>query len=102
MKDGWTTEQQEIDKEIKRVVGTVMKLPEPDKSKSLLCLAFEYFNLDMEEEGFDLIGKTDPGYYKNQLPKDMEKDKDINRIVMTIISKLITAGYIRTSESKDG
>lgn len=100
MVDGLTEEQKQIDVAVQKQLPSVLKLPEPDRSKCLMCLAYEYFNLDMEEKAFTIIQKADPNYFNNQLKEDM-KDPDIQKIVMRILGSLMNAGYVKVESGKE-
>ena len=99
MKDGLTADQSAILLEVERQVPLVSKLPEPDRSRCLTCLAYEYLLQDMEEKSFDLLSQCDPGYFKEPMANDMKRDPSMNRIVMTILSKLIEIGYVSVNEN---
>lgn len=103
MKDGLNAQQNAILEEVERQIPLVSGLPEPDRSRCLTCLAYEYMLQDMEEKAFELLEKCDPGYFKEPMANDMQKDPSMNRIVMTILSKLIEIGYVkvRTADGKE-
>jgi len=95
MRDGLTEEQQAIYKIVESHMVFVATMPEPDKSRCLLSLAYEYFILDMEEEAFKLLEQADSGYFQEQLESDVDSIDNMKEIVTTIMSKLIEIGYIR-------
>lgn len=94
MMDGLTKEQESIDQAIQDQLSVVLQLSEPDRSKCLTCLAYEYFLLDMEERAFGVLKQADPEYFNTHMIKDL-KDPQMNEIFMTIVSKLIRSGYIK-------
>ena len=96
--DGLTKEQKEVDRLVREQIPRALALPEPDRSKCIMCLAYEYFNQDMEEKAFKLIEKADPNYFKDQLAKDMQ-DPQIKEIVFRIMGSLMSAGYIKVKEN---
>jgi len=93
--DGLTDLQKQVDQAVKQQLPFVNTLPNPDKSRCLLCLAYEYFILDMEEEGLKLLEGADPEYFKDQLAKDMKEIDNMEIIVLSVTSRLIEAGYIK-------
>lgn len=98
MKDGLTELQQKVDTAVQATLKFSLKLPEPDRSKVLTCLAYEYFNLDMEEKAFKILEKADPEYFKTHMKKDLE-DPQMKQIFFSIIGKLIDAGYVKVEEN---
>jgi hypothetical protein len=101
MTDGLSDKQKFIDGEIQELLPEVLKIPEPDRSRSLVCLAYEYFMVDMEEDAFSILRNVDPSYYKNEMHSDM-KDGEMKHIFMSIMSKLVDTGYIKITERSDG
>ena len=87
-------EQKKIAREVQKQVPVAMTMPEPNKSRVLTCLAYEYFLLNMEEEAWKLIRQADPEYYKEGIHKDMAADASMEKIFMTIAAKLIESGYL--------
>jgi hypothetical protein len=96
--DGLSDLQKQVVQAIKSQLPMVRALPNPDKSKCLMCLAYEYFMLDMEEEAYKLLSEADPEYFKDQLAKDMDEDSDVALVVSRIIDKLIDIGVVRVKE----
>ncbi|HUV84319.1 MAG TPA: hypothetical protein VMV86_01340 [Methanosarcinales archaeon] len=88
----------DIQKQVVRAVEfqlpMVRTLPDPDRSKCLMCLSYEYFILDMEELAYPLLEEADPEYFKDQLAKDMAEDENITTIVLRIMDKLIDVGVV--------
>lgn len=95
MKDGLTQEEQQMVSEIKSLLPTVRLLPDPDRSRSLLCLAYEYFLMDMEEEAYKLLEEADQNYFGEQLGKDMKDITGMTEIVMRILNKLMDIGIVK-------
>lgn len=95
--DGLTELQKQVISAVQMQLRLVVTLPQPDKSRCLLCLAYEYFVLDMEEDAFKLLEMADPEYFKDQLAKDMKEIKDMSTIVMTVMQKLVEGGYVIVS-----
>lgn len=102
MTDGLNKQQKAILDEVERQVPIVVGLPEPDRSRCLTCLAYEYMLQDMEEKAFNLLEQCDPNYFKQPMADDMKNDPNMNKIVMTILSKLIEIGYVevRTADGE--
>jgi len=94
MKDGLNEEQRKIIEEVERQVPLILKLPEPGRSKCIVCLSYEYLIQDMEEKAFSLLESADPNYFKDPMKKDMEKDPRMAELVMTMLSKIISMGYV--------
>ena len=100
-KDGLDKDQSWVIEQVGIELPKALVLSEPDRSRCLLCLAYEYFNVDMEEEAFKILSQSDPDYFKNgQLGKDMKEIKDMDKIVFAIMGKLLSAGYIKIEEEK--
>jgi hypothetical protein len=95
MNDGLTADEVQMVAEIKTQLPFIMKMPNPDKSRCLLSLAYEYLIMDMEEEAMKLLRQADPEYFKDQLSKDMKEIPNMDIIVMSISSKLIELGIIK-------
>jgi hypothetical protein len=95
--DGMTELQKQVDSAVRSQLRIVLTLPNPDKSRCLLCLAYEYFIQDMEEDAFNLLSQADPEYFKDQLAKDMKEIENMETIVTSVLQKLIEAGYIKVS-----
>lgn len=95
MNDGISAKDQLVVDEIKKQLPFVLTLPNPDKSRCLLSLAYEYIIMDMEEEGMKLLRQADPEYFKEQLSKDMKDIPNMEIIVLSISSKLIELGIVK-------
>lgn len=100
MKDGLTPEQQNIVDEIQRTLLTVRLLPDPDRSRCLLCLAYEYFVMDMEEEAYKLLKEADKNYFGDQLRKDTDEIPGMSEILVTILNKLTEIGLVKIVTDK--
>lgn len=94
MYDGISKEDQEMVDQIKAALSLVMNLPDPDKSRCLLSLAYEYFLMEMEEEAYKLLMHADPNYFSAQLKEDMKTIPNMDQIVTRIAGKLIELGVI--------
>jgi hypothetical protein len=94
MNDGLTKEERWMVEQIKAQLPLIEKIPNPDKSRCLLGLAYEYFLMDMEEEAYKLLEKADPAYFSEQLGKDMEEMSEMTEIVMRILDKLMDIGVV--------
>ena len=99
-KDGLDKDQKYIVDQIKQQLPSVKKLPEPDRSRYLVSLAYEYFLQDMEEDAFKLIEMADPNYFKGQMSKDMGTVEGFDKIVTVIMSKLLELGYFVDPKEK--
>lgn len=95
MNDGISRENQEVITAIKAQLPIVLRMPDPDKSRCLLALSYEYMIMDMEEEALKLLKQADPEYFKEQLSKDMKDIPNMDIIVMSISSKLIELGIVK-------
>lgn len=73
-------------------------------AKGLTCLAHDYYDIDMEEEGYRVLllaEKHHSGYFKGPIYEDMEKDESFKRLVKQIkttigLGALVSLGF--TSE----
>jgi hypothetical protein len=95
--DGLTDLQKQVIKAVEFQLPMIRTLPDPDRSKCLMCLAYEYFILDMEERAYPLLEEADPNYFGEQLGKDMAADENIMTIVLTIMDKLVDIGMVKVS-----
>lgn len=93
--DGLTDLQKQIIKAVEAQLPLVRTLPNPYKSKCLMCLSYEYLILDMEEKAIPLLKEADPKYFGDQLAEDMKEDPTITLIVMAISAKLEELGIIK-------
>jgi len=94
-------ETQKVLKQCQEVLPEVLQLPEPDRSRCLMGLAYEYFIADLEETAFDILKKADPKYFGEQLGKDMKINPDIKQIVFRISAKLIEMGLVKVVEPEE-
>jgi hypothetical protein len=95
--DGLTENQKEIIKAVEEMLPSIRKLPDPMRSQSLLCMAYEYFIADMEERAYPLLEEADPNYFSEQLGKDMADDSRMLEIVMRIMDKLVDIGIVKVT-----
>jgi predicted transcriptional regulator len=93
-------DQKTVD-EIKRMLPLVLPMPNPNKSRCLLGLAYEYFIMDMEEEAYKLLLMADPEYFKDQLAEDMKEMPNMKEVVLTIMHKLVELGLIKVVPSEN-
>jgi len=91
---GLSENQKKIITAVEFQLPMVRTLPDPDRSRCLMCLAYEYFVLDMEELAYPLLEEADAEYFKYQLGKDMEADENITTIVLRIMDKLVDVGAV--------
>lgn len=63
------------------------KIPPLKKDLGYLCLTYEYFMIDMEDEGWELLRKISSDYWDNQLKKDIN-NKDVAIIVIRMAKKV--------------
>ena len=59
-------------------------VPPKAAAKGAVCMAHDYFSMEMEEEADRLLimaEKQYPGYFKKQIHDDALKDKDFNTLV---------------------
>lgn len=94
MNDGLSKEDKWMVEQIELQFPFVLKLSDPDKSRCLLGLAYEYFLMDMEEKAYELLRQADPNYFKEQLAKDMREIPNMDKIVLRIMGKLIDIGVV--------
>ena len=92
--------QKQVIKAVEFQLSMIRTLPDPDRSKCLMCLAYEFFVLDMEEKGYILLEEADPEYFKDQLRKDMDEDENVTTVVMTILDKLMEIGVVVVKAEK--
>jgi len=102
LKDGLTDTQKFVHDAVQQQLPFIDELPEPDKSRCLMALSYEYFNVEMEEEGFKLLKISDPDYFKEQLEKDMRADEIIKMIAVSIAEKIIDMGLTTVVISDEG
>jgi len=96
LNDGLTDEQKWIIEEIKEHLPFILEhVPNPDKSRALLGMAYEYFLMDMEDEAYALLLKADPEYFKDQLKEDMVMIPNMRQIVFRIMGKLVELGLVK-------
>ena len=78
------------------------QLPKLVLSKGETCLAYDYYFIDMEEEGERLLDKASsnsPGYFMGPVLSDMKKDPEFNLLMELFIEiplgleKLKSLGY---------
>jgi len=93
--DGLSKEQKYIVDQIEGMMVTVNDLPEPDKSRCLFSLAYEYYMVDMEEEANKLMMLADVEYFSKQLGEDMDNIDGMKEIVMGVMDKLIEIGIVK-------
>lgn len=68
-------------------------------SMAFICLAHDWYELDLEQEGDRLLQKAEefcPGYYQKYMVKHTIENENFDRIVKSIFSKLI----VRLKEAK--
>ena len=70
-------------------------IPTREKSKIYVCLAYEMFLIDLEEEGFRILELVDQDYFEKYLQEDMSSDSQYYSLVMYFLEKLIEIGYVK-------
>ena len=61
------------------------------KAMFMVCLAHDWFDINMEEEGLRLLDKAEtvrPGYFKEVQPKDMKDHANYTILVLRLASFL--------------
>jgi len=66
-----------------------------EKNLGYFGLAYEYFLLDLEEEGTRLLEKMDKDFFDEPLTKAIKKDPKIMEITQIMLTKLMEIGYIK-------
>jgi hypothetical protein len=99
-----SSDQKNIKSLVEAQLPTIRTLPDPDRSRCLLCMAYEYFVLDMEEYACSLLQEADPEYFGEQLGKDMKDIEEMSELVLRITDKLVDIGFviITTKGDEDG
>jgi hypothetical protein len=95
---GLTEEEKNVVQQIQGLIPQIEKddtLPEDSKNKIYVSCAYEYFNMDWEEEGVKLLKKVDIEYMKNVMGKQMKEDPDFAYLVKKIAMKLIECGQVQ-------
>jgi len=99
--DGLTEIQQKMVQAVETLLPDIRQLPDPKRSQSLLCMAYEYLILDMEERAYPLLEEADPNYFGEQLGKDMADDPRMMELVMRVMDKLIDIGFVKISAKEE-
>lgn len=80
-------------KELEHDVGVNSKIPMPKKAQMYVCLAHDWFQLHMEEEGNRLLLKAEkahPTYFKTLIVEHQKADERFDSIVKNISVELVT------------
>jgi len=83
-----------------KMLDTVEKMSLDAKDLGYFGIAYEYFLLDMEEEGVRIMEKISVGFFDKPLAAAMKKDKAVVEIAQVMISKLIEIGFIKIEVKK--
>ena len=97
--DGYSKKQKEVDLEVKNQLPGVLAMSEPDRTRCLFLMSYEYLYLEMEEEAFGLLKMADQGYFTSSLIEDISSVPGMDIIVATFIGKSVQVGI---SELDDG
>jgi len=70
-------------------------------AKGLTCMAHDYYVIDMEENGEDLLNRANkycPGYFKNEIWIHRDKDPEYSALLTNLVKTqaldtLISLGY---------
>lgn len=87
--------------EAEQEVDSDKLLPNVRKAQIYTCLAHDWYDICMEEEGNRLILKADkvfPGYFKDMVVQHMEEDENFEHIIKSITSELLQIMVGRLSE----
>lgn len=70
-------------------------LSKEKKAMIFTCLAHDWFDIGMDEEGIRLVAKAEatcPNYFRDVQPSDMKKNEDYAKLVVKLTQFLITFG----------
>lgn len=73
-------------------------------AKAYVCLAHDWYQLGLEEEGNRLLEKAEkfcPGYFKDLLPEDIKEDEMYDFLVKNLTSYIASLILNRINEMKD-
>jgi hypothetical protein len=79
--------------EYERLVDDMTDFPDEKRAQSYVCLAHDWYQIGMEEEGGRLLLKADstfPGYFKTTMVKHIAESEDFDRLVKSFTVQLIT------------
>lgn len=95
--DGLSPEQKSMIEQVDKAMldAERSKLPDRRLHQIYVCLAFEMFEMDLEERGFGIISKIDKSYFQNYFQADINEDEQFRYIVGRIMSKLIEIGLVK-------
>lgn len=64
------------------------------KSSCIVCLAFEYFNADLDQKGIDLLLDIPKEYFETELINELH-DKDFLYLINLLIDLMMKSNYVQ-------
>lgn len=97
MIDGLTDIQRSIVNEVESFLEDSKAYPlTPNEiAKIHVCLAYEMFNVDLEERGFELLKRVDASYFAVGFREELKQDPQFAYLVRQIIGKLEEIGLVK-------
>jgi hypothetical protein len=95
--DGLTDIQRSIVNEVETFLidSQAYPLTANETAKIYVCLAYEMFNVDLEERGFELLRRIDSAYFSNGFREELKTDSQFAYLVSQIIGKLEEIGLVK-------
>lgn len=102
--EGLTPEQRNLAKDLAAQEVTILAdptFPKAQLAMCLVCLAHDWFQMDMEDKGFELLVKAEnayPGYFDSKFKDDIKANKNFATLAQNITIELY---YLLTERLKE-
>lgn len=66
------------------------------KGTCLVALAYEYFNMNWDKEGTDLLLQVSDEYFQKHMLRELENDSQFHQLTIDLISLMMKSEYLKT------
>lgn len=94
--DGLTEIQKSVVRDVDLFLENAKGFPltQDEYHKAYVALAYEMFNVDLEERGLAFLKRVDPNYFNTKFRTDVKEDPDFAFIVKRILGKMEEFGMV--------
>lgn len=84
----YTIEQKLIDSTVKEQLADLDSYPKSLHNQLRVCYAYEYFLVNLKDQGFCLLKMVPRSYFKDQIKREFSSDRSYKSLVKRLVKKI--------------